>query len=1045
MQFSKKLLSLAVCAATTGLTLPAAYAQEDNGEELVEEVVVRGMRVSVQNAQDIKRNADTIKDVVTASDIGALPDKSVTEALQRVPGVTIERFASSDDPNHFADEGTGVLVRGLDRVRSEINGRGAFSANPWGGLNYEDFSPELLGAVEVTKNQTADMSAGGIAGTVNLITRKPFDSPDMMFGATVKGNYGDFREEWSPTASALFSDRWETSAGEFGFLISGSYSELLTRGDGVGVANFYSRGDSFIGDYLGWGPVASIDPESPVDGPAIGGQEPGTVVWVPGQYSMRTAENDREREGLATSLQWQNTDETVIATLEYIRSDASLTWRERVVGAQAQGFDRAPRSHPAYYGTEEYPMSFDENNFFEQGVYRYVEDSILQMSSRYNYNKNTVEDASFNLELRPNDDLTIELDYQRVDSTNKVENYGINARTLYAYTDTYVDLTGDTPTFEFLNDAFFDQAVSQNWEGKDQHSHLLGSALDQNVDSDATSDRFALDLDYQISDGWARSVKVGVEYSDKDLTIRDTEYSNWGALNYSYVPEATVAGSALTNPDEFETVNFDDFYDGSALLGRTEILFPRMSNAENFTDFVRRGCEQGFNTANYGGAGGENPGQNNPNCYLAQADLGDRIPGTVYAPHQITGSNEERAEAYARFDFAFDDWAVPVRGNVGLRYVSYKLESSGFTNLPDRPTTDGQGADVGAIFADTYPDAYEWADGEGQATTVKGTDYSTVLPSLNLAANLTEDLILRFGLSKGLYFPGLQDTRNSKVISMSFDSIRETQDGPVTAVTNLQISGIARNPNLQPEEAINTDLSLEWYFADAGSLSMAVFNKDIDHLFRERSFIEEVPNVRNGTAQTVTFTGPANEGSGSIRGFELSYSQFYDFLPGILSGLGLQMNYTYIDQDDLNDKVDGSQVGQIRYDTGGNPIYDDRANFRAFSNLPLPGYSDENYNIIGMYEYADISARVAYTWRSEFMVTRRDSNEFAPVYQTDYGQLDASIFYNITDNIKVGLEGTNLTNEVTTTEVQYNQEGDRTQSLNFLTDRRYAVSLQVTF
>src|SRR5690554_8067763 len=143
MQFHKKLLNIAVCAAAAGAIMPTIAQDCDAASsELIEEVIVSGMRVSIENAQDLKRYADTVKDVITSSDIGALPDKSVTEALQRVPGVTIERFASSDDPKHYADEGTGVLVRGLDRVRSEINGRDAFSANPWGGLSYEDFPAE---------------------------------------------------------------------------------------------------------------------------------------------------------------------------------------------------------------------------------------------------------------------------------------------------------------------------------------------------------------------------------------------------------------------------------------------------------------------------------------------------------------------------------------------------------------------------------------------------------------------------------------------------------------------------------------------------------------------------------------------------------------------------------------------------------------------------------------------------------------------------------------------------------------------------------------
>ena len=187
-----------------------------------EEIIVTGLRTSIINAQELKRNASTIQDVITASDIGALPDKSVTEALQRVPGVTISRFAAGGDPNHSASEGHGVLVRGLDRVRSEFNGRDSFSANSDSGINYEDIPPELLGAVKVIKNQTADLVSGGMSGTVDLITRKPFDSPDRLTAFSVKGTYADIVDKYSGSYSGLFSDRWETGAGEFGVLFAGA-------------------------------------------------------------------------------------------------------------------------------------------------------------------------------------------------------------------------------------------------------------------------------------------------------------------------------------------------------------------------------------------------------------------------------------------------------------------------------------------------------------------------------------------------------------------------------------------------------------------------------------------------------------------------------------------------------------------------------------------------------------------------------------------------------------------------------------------------------
>ena len=172
-------------------------------------------------------------------------------------------------------------MRGLDRVRSEVNGRSAFSANPAGGLSYEDFPAELLGSVEVVKNQTADLISGGIAGTVNLVTRKPFDSDKQMFAFNTKANYGDYRKEVTPSFSGLFSDTWDTSAGKFGFLVAASTSEYQSRGDGVGLGNFHSRGSSFMPTTDQWGGITGVDPRSPVDGPALPGQPAGFCLACP--------------------------------------------------------------------------------------------------------------------------------------------------------------------------------------------------------------------------------------------------------------------------------------------------------------------------------------------------------------------------------------------------------------------------------------------------------------------------------------------------------------------------------------------------------------------------------------------------------------------------------------------------------------------------------------------------------------------------------------------------------------------------------------------
>ena len=174
---------------------PAAPAAEDAPPANPDDVVVTGFRQSLQKAQKRKRDADTVVDVITAEDIGALPDRSVAESLQRVPGVNISRFEQRNDPDRFSVEGSGVIIRGLPFVRSELNGRDIFSANGGRELSFNDVSAELLGRVEVFKNTTADMIDGGISGTVNLVTRKPLENRGLHVAGALEVNYGDMAKK----------------------------------------------------------------------------------------------------------------------------------------------------------------------------------------------------------------------------------------------------------------------------------------------------------------------------------------------------------------------------------------------------------------------------------------------------------------------------------------------------------------------------------------------------------------------------------------------------------------------------------------------------------------------------------------------------------------------------------------------------------------------------------------------------------------------------------------------------------------------------------
>src|SRR3569623_1185345 len=146
---SRTALTMALIGGLMGAGHALAAPQDTTGAKDADPddnttVVVVSSRKALKTAQQIKKSADTVVDSITATDIGAFPDKSVAEALQRVPGVTVMRSVAGGDVMHFPAEPSGVIIRGLQQVKSEFNGRDIFSAGSASGLSWEDISPVLL-------------------------------------------------------------------------------------------------------------------------------------------------------------------------------------------------------------------------------------------------------------------------------------------------------------------------------------------------------------------------------------------------------------------------------------------------------------------------------------------------------------------------------------------------------------------------------------------------------------------------------------------------------------------------------------------------------------------------------------------------------------------------------------------------------------------------------------------------------------------------------------------------------------------------------------
>jgi TonB-dependent receptor len=234
-------------------------------------------------------------------------------------------------------------------------------------------------------------------------------------------------------------------------------------------------------------------------------------------------------------------------------------------------------------------------------------------------------------------------------------------------------------------------------------------------------------------------------------------------------------------------------------------------------------------------------------------------------------------------------------------------------------------------------------------------------------------------------------------------------------------------------------MALEWYFAPQGSLTGTVFYKDLTNYFIRGTQSESLFGKDWDVATTV------NGDHGVIKGFEVGYSQFYDFLPGFLKGLGAQANFTYIDSH------------------GGSPTAGTTGDAATIPpGLPIEGLSRKSYNLVLMYQRSIVEARLAYNWRERWLLTTHDGDGKGAVWNDDYGQLDGSLFFHINSHLQVGLEANNLTNTTQKLLVgpfTYTAAWDSstpTYNLNYTDnhlyqnawytfDRRYALSVKYSF
>lgn len=1068
------------------------------------DVIVTGSRQALQTSQNVKRNADTFVDTITATDIGAFPDKSVAEALQRVPGVTVTRFAAADDSSHFSADPSAILVRGLSQVRTEINGRDQFSANSSRGLGFGDISPDLLAGVDTYKNQTADLIEGGIAATVNLRTRVPFDQRGQVIQVTGNLNYGDKSEKLTPEISGLYSGRFQTGIGEFGILASAAYSKLDTNSEAIN----YGRTAVFEDVY-----------------------RPG-LTYIPSSVAFRDTTYDRTRFGLNLAAQWRDPSEKLLATVQYNRSDYQETWRERGVisyltdlfafpadfrfregGAFASRIPRPAPGTPAF--------TFDDDGNFETGVLINQQTDFtwwggadrpnptgqyggeiavndlgqpmfnscyswgnafgppgscgpdargpdVNAVTRYNDEDRMIQDASFNLKFEATERLSFNFDAQYVEATQ--DRYDLEVGQ-YSFANIALDTSGSRPRVDYLAPTNIRLSTGGL---SNPNSYRYNHVMDHVEDSEGEEIAFRLDGTYEFDNEFLNALKVGVRYADRDQTVRFSAYNwgnianRWGNLDSGQVAFYNIDRTSPTpavpegrTPEGFVISAIPAFRGYPTGLYRGANFGNKFFGGTGryvFADHDRM-ADKAFDALGFSTLGvGQD--QWNPICSnggygtLKTGPRTAEVPGTCFTPGEINDVSEATTAAYALLRFGGPDATIGqlrVSGNVGLRYVHTEVKSAGarvFGSPFVLPTTaqctgplpaqvPGQPAPQRPVGCFLSADDIAFANGGFVSDSIT-SKFDNWLPSFNLKVDLSDKWLVRFAASRAISRPDIGLLQNYFVASATLPGNIGENDPRITRNAAGEPINVAptylanaRNPNLRPIRATQFDLSIENYFAAVGSFTLTGFYKKFDDYIQNGEYQQDV--TFNGVTRTVTVRGPVNGDGAKIYGAEAQFQRYFDFLPAPFQGLGFQGNFTYV-------KNKGVQlVGDTRDDGGTTLLVDD-----------IEGLSKYAFNVAGLYDGYGLGVRVAYNWRSRFLLTAVDCCTYLPMYQKAAGYLDATVRYAVTPNFEISLQAQNLLNTETEVEQQLTDAGTGDDPVFspagwLRSDRRFILGARVKF
>ena len=537
------LIAVAVLLAGTATAEEATASADDVDEDVDEVIVVTGIRGSMQQSLERKRNADHFVDAITAEDIGAFPDQNLAESLQRVSGVAIDRKSG---------EGAFVSVRGLGPqfVQATINGRvSASNVSPGShdgrgatnagsrAVGFHAFQSGLVQAVEVHKSPRADHVEGGLGGFVDIQARKPFDLGERQIALALDSTRNELADDMAPGVFALFSDVLTDTVG---FMVSAQWDNRVFRSDSL---HHYS--------YIG-------DPRTVT----LGGRT--MTGYYPRQLLGELHLTDRDRLNISSSLQFRPSDR-VDLTFDLLYTDNFEDERD---------FWRDFRIQQGHARITSATLSNDNGT----GVFTHIATSGAGLFVQHATEQVDTEALNFggNLEIQATDRLTLSFDATISQTESPITNRDYlmrNTRTQMSY---FANPSGGIPAL----------TTSSPINSADWYSVVKHSIQDHLVDDQIT--QFRADATYEISGDWLDTFQAGARTYRQDRRDRH-RYLNSRAFIGDSISEF---GGSVAFPAE------SDFMSGLGNVFPGPILTPNLDVIQR--TFMTRPDEilagRGFNT-----------------------------------------------------------------------------------------------------------------------------------------------------------------------------------------------------------------------------------------------------------------------------------------------------------------------------------------------------------------------------------------------------------------------------------------------------------------